>query len=550
MYYMKSLANFLFCLILISTSALQAATWSPPIDVSAAGQDAYFPQVVIDASGNAVAVWTRSNGTNFIIQAATLPYGSSTWTPTADLSAAGQDAAFPQVGVDAAGNAVAIWSRSNGTNTIIQGAKLPFGTSAWTPTTDLSAAGQDADKPQIAVDAAGNAVAVWSRSDGSNSIVQGATLLFGSAIWVATTDLSASGQDADSVQVAVDASGNAVAVWRRFDGSNTIIQAATLAFGSTVWVAATADLSAAGNDSRDPQVAVDPAGNAVAVWSFFNGFTTDISIQGATLAFGSSTWVATSDLLAPTLNSAGSPQVGVDAAGNALAIWVRNNGVDPVLEGATLAFGSSIWVPTTTIVIPGFGEFFPILAVNASGDAVAVWVLIDAGIVTFAIQASTLAFGTGTWTAPVNIGVPAVFPLEPPVGFPDVAIGPSGNAVAIWQGTNGANAIIQAAIYGLSIPAAPTHLTGKQVNDRFATQSVLVNVLKWQAPQGGTQLVAYAIYRDSALTQLAGTVSASGKLQFQDGNRQPGQTYTYYVVAVGTGGSQSPAAVVTVYPLH
>ena len=44
--------------------------WLAPQDLSAAGQHAYDPQVAVDGQGNAIAVWQRSDGTNTIVQAA------------------------------------------------------------------------------------------------------------------------------------------------------------------------------------------------------------------------------------------------------------------------------------------------------------------------------------------------------------------------------------------------------------------------------------------------------------------------------------------------
>jgi len=92
-----------------------------PQDLSAAGQDAYDPQVAFDGQGNAIAVWSRSNGTNFIVQAAVRAAGGS-FGAAQDLSAAGQDAHVPEVAVDGQGNAIVVWSRSNGTNYIVQAA--------------------------------------------------------------------------------------------------------------------------------------------------------------------------------------------------------------------------------------------------------------------------------------------------------------------------------------------------------------------------------------------------------------------------------------------
>ena len=86
----------------------------------------------------------------------------------------GQNALSPQIAIDAAGDAAAVWEHSNGTNTIIQSASRPVG-GAFSAPIDLSVAGQNALEPQIAIDAAGNAVAVWQRSDGTNGIIQTAS---------------------------------------------------------------------------------------------------------------------------------------------------------------------------------------------------------------------------------------------------------------------------------------------------------------------------------------------------------------------------------------
>ena len=103
-------------------AALATPTWLAPVDLSAAGQNAFAPQVASDAQGNAVAVWERSDGTNTIIQAAARPAASGAWQSPVDLSAAGQNSFAPQVAFDPQGNAVAVWERFNGSNYIVQAA--------------------------------------------------------------------------------------------------------------------------------------------------------------------------------------------------------------------------------------------------------------------------------------------------------------------------------------------------------------------------------------------------------------------------------------------
>jgi hypothetical protein len=56
----------LFSLFLLAALALPAsahATWTAPLTLSPAGQDASSPQVAVDPNGNAVFVWQRYDDT-------------------------------------------------------------------------------------------------------------------------------------------------------------------------------------------------------------------------------------------------------------------------------------------------------------------------------------------------------------------------------------------------------------------------------------------------------------------------------------------------------
>ena len=152
--------------------ALAAPAWLAPSDLSAAGQNANAPQVAFDADGDATAVWNRYDGSNLIAQTALRSAGGA-WQAPVDLSAAGQDALTPQLAVDPNDNAIAVWVRSSGATKVIQAAVRPAGGS-WQPAIDLSAPGATAQDPSVAVDANGTAVAIWDRSNGTNRIVQAA----------------------------------------------------------------------------------------------------------------------------------------------------------------------------------------------------------------------------------------------------------------------------------------------------------------------------------------------------------------------------------------
>jgi len=75
-------------------------------------------------------------------------------------------------------------------------------------------------------------------------------------------------------QVAVGPNGDAVAVWPRYDGSVFSIYANRLTSG--VWGTPELLETNTGNTALQPQVAVDPNGDAVVVWTQPGGGTFNI----------------------------------------------------------------------------------------------------------------------------------------------------------------------------------------------------------------------------------------------------------------------------------
>lgn len=100
----------------------------------------------------------------------------------------------------------------------------------------------------------------------------------------------------------------------------------------------------------------------------------------------------------------------------------------------------------------------------------------------------------------------------------------------------------------LPAPFPPTHLSGFQVKNKFATQTERINIIRWQAPTESTPPISYRIYRDTTLTRLAGTVSAEENFfEFVDHNRHK-RAYSYFIVAVDNQGVFSSAASITIQP--
>jgi Ca2+-binding RTX toxin-like protein len=417
--------------LVIVSPAQGAPAWLSPQDVSNTPIfDAGDVQVALGADGNAVAVWWYSlDGLDYRIRAAVRPVGGP-WQPGQDLSALGGEDDDPQVALDGAGNAFAVW-RSIGTNDIVQAAFRPAG-GAWQAAVDLSAAGQNAQEPQLAVDPAGNALVVWSRSNGTNTIIQAAYRAAGGT-WGQPKDLSPVGGNAQRPEVVLDSAGNATAVWRRHNGMHNQIQAALLPAGSADWLGAQT-LSVAGQHADDPQVAVDAAGNTVVLWKRSNG--TDDVVQAADRLVGESWQGAQTVSVTGAGRDVQTPQLAVDPAGNAVAVWSRPVGSISTIRGAVRRAGGS-WQPEEDLSASGQTAFQPRVVLDPRGNAVVVWQYFGANA-----QAAVRRAG-GDWEAPQDLSADGVG-----TSAPQVAVDAGGNALAVWERAD----VVQSAPYDATAP--------------------------------------------------------------------------------------------------
>jgi hypothetical protein len=425
-----------FVVLALPAGSGATTTWTTPRDISAAGHDSFKPQVVVDPSGNALAVWFRSGGPT-VVQAAARPAGG-TWQATQDISVDGQGARDPQVALDPSGNAVAVWYRSDGGSWIVQAAYRPAGGS-WQAPENLSVPGQDAVLPKIAFDPVGNAIAVWQRRNGNNYIVQAAARPAGGA-WETPLDLSTVGGDAVVPEVALDTAGNALAIWQRYNGSEYIVQAAGRPAGAE-WEAPQ-DLSAVGHSADDAQVAFDSAGNGLAVWSRFNGSA--YVVQAAERPAGG-TWAAPQNLSVDPGGARG-PQLAFDQAGNALVVWDAAGAGLNIVQALDRPAGGT-WREPRDLSVFGQAAYHPEVAVDSAGNALVLWYRSNGS--NSIVQAAARP-AAGTWQAPQDLSVAGQDAF-----FPQVAFDSAGNAVAVWERFNGSNRIIQATQTGTPPPPPP-----------------------------------------------------------------------------------------------
>ncbi len=413
--YNKLRSNILFLITLLPLAAIQA-DWIPPQAVSAIGQIALAPQIATDPLGNTVAIWYAFDGVNYAVFSATQISGGAEWSLPVRLSEAGQDAYFPAISVDALGNAVGVWFHYNGSHYSIKAATLPLG-GHWSSSSEISSYGADAYNPQVATDSLGNAVAVWFQFDGSQYSVQSAFLPHG-GYWSTPANVSNFGVDATYPVVGIDGLGNAYAAWNQYDGTNYTIETASLPFRGS-WSYPTT-VSNTGSNAYNPQIAVNGPGDVVVSWYYYDGV--NYIIQAAAQPFRGN-W-STPANLSDNGENASAAAIGIDSSGNAIAVWQIYNGTNYIIQSAHLPFGGA-WSSPENISTFGVDAYDPAIAVNSSGDAVAVWYAYDG--TNYVVKGATRAAGT-SWSLVIELSDACEN-----ADRPQVAIDAAGEVFVVWQ---------------------------------------------------------------------------------------------------------------------
>lgn len=157
----------------------------------------YASRAAINRTADVAAVvWTTEQSTYSSVMVSIWSGGS--WSPATMLSAVDEDAVHPIVAIDASGNAIVIWSSFNVVQNVeaLNATQLPFGGS-WTTPTQISDPSEDVikvpgilDVPpyQLVVNDAGTALAVWISELGNDLLIRTST--FSSGTWAAPISLS------------------------------------------------------------------------------------------------------------------------------------------------------------------------------------------------------------------------------------------------------------------------------------------------------------------------------------------------------------------------
>jgi hypothetical protein len=195
--------------------------WGTPIRIDGHPEGgAHYPRPAIDGVGNVHVVWNQEGDTN-TVHANRHDAATGAWTGLTTFEPQNKrPAASPNVAANRAGDAVASWQQHDGKWMSIYASRYDRHSGSWSEAVLLESGDSgSAFSTDVGLDASGSAIVVWSQQDGRRYDVHANRYDAASESWGTSTLLETDDTgDAQWSHVAVADDGLAIAVWRQHDG--------------------------------------------------------------------------------------------------------------------------------------------------------------------------------------------------------------------------------------------------------------------------------------------------------------------------------------------
>ena len=403
-----------------------AATWIPPVDLAAPSELNPWepgPEIAMSGTGGGVAIWTQFKGVRNV-EAASMSLAGIWGPPVKWPSAYSQSE--PEVATNEAGEAVAVWEQAGqGQLNVVASVRTPAG--EWGPLETLSPEGAFYTPIDVAVGPAGEAVAAWSDVPTYRSIggyrIEGSFKPPGGhwepSVTISKVSEPGINRDSYSPQVAISPTGQIMAAWNSYDWGDGRWTIQVAEKQGSHW---SAPQTVSGvRDTSSPKLAVGTTG-ATVVWQ---GEENEKRwIEAASRVGGE--WAEPVELSGP---ASFGPQIGMDSADTAVAIWSSLYVEGGEVESSTLPVGGHWSEPTSISGLVALGERAGArLAVAPNGQTLATWPAWrerEPGVgEQFLEEASGLE---GAWEEPRRLS-----PVGTWVGRPAVALDGQGDGAVAW----------------------------------------------------------------------------------------------------------------------
>jgi PKD domain len=426
-----------------------------------------------------------------LLSLALAPEALAAWTAPLEISSAALTASQPQIALDGAGNATAVWVGGSGIHREIDVATRPVGGTWSAPVTIVSEIWECHD-PQLGVDSSGAAV-VAADCDFADTLRVVYRAAGGS--WGVSTEVPGSSGAAEP-SAAIDDSGNAIVVWDD-ESANRVYSSYRPVSGiaAGTWGAAQ-DVSPAAEKALQPDVTLSPGGGAFAVW--LNESSPGVwKVEGGTRSsVAPNSWTASPRVLtSPAATPVATEPVVTTNRKYLFSVWAFEGTSHWELRSA---WGNSclgcFWGEGFHGVTDGLTDVeAPQVGVDEHGHAVAVWRNFKNPPGTWGVQAASTGFINGTWSAPQDLSPVAVQGFTGAPG-PQVAVDLAGATTAVWGGTEGkVYAASGAAGSALGAAAPISGATATERDPQVASDEGGDAVAVWTAVPSSLRRVAFAV---------------------------------------------------------
>lgn len=356
-------------------------------------------------------------------------------TPVSISSDLTGSAAFVDLDVDAQGNVMAIWAQTylNSGSSLGQVAANYFSSSdgGWGNAVKINETDTfSAELPRIALNSYGEAVAVWHQGDTTNGEtgIVWANRYIPAMGWHGA-DLIYEYNERSTITPKVDISdnGNAAVIWVSQNDRKVLSKL----FDTVSEWSITPEPVDNGTGLSGPfdyDLAIDPMGNAMAVW-LERIDAADLAADVMANYYSNGSWGMPVRLEGLLDLDSGAVKVALNAVGNGIAVWKASadNHINYPLYSNHFEPGSGWGQPQ---MLPGSLVYFdPELDMNVEGDAIVVWAQRDSTVINLYASVYTSASG---WSAIQNIESG-----DYEVSNWYVDMNNSGEAFAIWSQFDG-----------------------------------------------------------------------------------------------------------------
>ncbi len=360
------------------TVASAAKAWQVPTRVGAnIPGDTYNMQTAFDAAGNGFVVWQHTtDGSRNDIWANRYVVGTGWGTPTLIETDDTLSATNPRLGVDASGKALVVWQGLAGfspyfTSSIWANTYDPSVGWGTVVRLDTPVSGTDVDSPDVAMSADGTALVTWTKGTGSALSLMATG--YSSSGWTLasalTTGIAGGAGSFGNVRSAMDAHGHALVVWVQYDTAIFNVWGVPVSGGVATGIPVLIETDNTASASW-LQVAMNASGTAVAIWqqSLATGFKVWANRYTPAGGWGTATVVTTD--LTQNISLPAYPKVVLDDLGNAVAGWTQSTGASSRLFAGHQPVGGA-WATAAEIRFNAFTFDFNM---NGAGDLFGSWI--------------------------------------------------------------------------------------------------------------------------------------------------------------------------------